>query len=99
MRTPLVITAAHSRDFLDEVIDERSKENPEFPDLVGAALERRAVRPEGGGGGSRTEADCRARDASARSVTDERLRRPWINAECTRGGDASLMVTSDVTDV
>ncbi len=57
MRTPLAITAADSRDFLDEIIDERSEQNPEFPDLVGAAPKRRAVRPEGGG--SSIEADCR----------------------------------------
>lgn len=57
MRTPLVITAADSRDFLDEIIDERSKQNPEFPDLVGSALERRAVRPEGGVAAPRPAAD------------------------------------------
>lgn len=34
------------RDFLDEIVDERRERNPEFPDLVQAALERRVVRLE-----------------------------------------------------
>ena len=38
--------SADQRDFLDEILDERSERNPEFTDLVLAALERRAVRPE-----------------------------------------------------
>jgi hypothetical protein len=37
---------ANRPDFLDETFDERSNQNPEFPDLVRAALERRAARPE-----------------------------------------------------
>jgi len=36
------------RDFLDEIVDERKKRNREFPDLIQAALERRAARPEPG---------------------------------------------------
>jgi hypothetical protein len=31
-------------DFLDEIVDERSKQNPQFPDHVRAALEARAAR-------------------------------------------------------
>jgi hypothetical protein len=38
--------SADRRDFLDEIVDERRERNPEFPDLVQAALERRAARPE-----------------------------------------------------
>jgi hypothetical protein len=33
-------------DFLDEILDERSKRNSDFPDLVQAALERRAASHE-----------------------------------------------------
>ena len=34
-----------AKDFLDEVIDERSKRNPDFPEMVEAALKaRRLVR-------------------------------------------------------
>ena len=40
--------SADQRDFLDEIVDERRERNPEFPDLVQAALERRAARPEPG---------------------------------------------------
>jgi hypothetical protein len=40
--------SADRRDFLDEIVDERRERNPEFPDLVQAALERRAARPEPG---------------------------------------------------
>jgi hypothetical protein len=39
-------TRADRRDFLDEILDERREQNPEFPELVRAALERRATRPE-----------------------------------------------------
>ena len=39
------VTAMASRlDFLDEIVDERSKQNPQFPDHVRAALEARAAR-------------------------------------------------------
>jgi hypothetical protein len=48
VRTPLVTMSADRRDFLDEIIDERRERNPEFPDLVQAALERRAPHPERG---------------------------------------------------
>jgi hypothetical protein len=34
------------QDFLDEIIDERGRRNPEFLDLVQAALDRRMARPE-----------------------------------------------------
>jgi ribosome-binding protein aMBF1 (putative translation factor) len=34
------------RDFLDEIIGERSERNPEFPDLVEAALRRRQLLRE-----------------------------------------------------
>lgn len=37
---------ADRRDFLDEIIDERSERNPEFPDLVEAALRRRQLLRE-----------------------------------------------------
>jgi ribosome-binding protein aMBF1 (putative translation factor) len=37
---------ANRRDFLDEIIDERSERNPEFPDLVEAALRRRQLLRE-----------------------------------------------------
>ena len=37
---------ANRRDFLDEIIDERSERNPEFPDLVDAALRRRQLLRE-----------------------------------------------------
>jgi ribosome-binding protein aMBF1 (putative translation factor) len=37
---------ANRRDFLDEIIDERSERNPEFPDLVEAALRRRKLLRE-----------------------------------------------------
>jgi len=40
------ILLADQRDFLDEIVDERRERNPEFPDLVRAALERRAAGPE-----------------------------------------------------
>jgi hypothetical protein len=33
-------------DFLDEIVDERGRRNPEFPDLVEAALDRRTAPPE-----------------------------------------------------
>jgi hypothetical protein len=38
--------SADRRDFLDEIIDERRTRNPEFPDLVQAALECRVARRE-----------------------------------------------------
>jgi len=31
------------KDFLDEVVDERSRANPNFPELVDSALERREL--------------------------------------------------------
>ena len=37
---------ANRRDFLDEIIDERSERNAEFPDLVEAALRRRQLLRE-----------------------------------------------------
>jgi len=37
---------ANRRDFLDEIIDERSERSPEFPDLVEAALRRRQLLRE-----------------------------------------------------
>ncbi len=37
---------ANRRDFLDEIIDERSERNPEFADLVEAALRRRQLLRE-----------------------------------------------------
>jgi ribosome-binding protein aMBF1 (putative translation factor) len=37
---------ANQREFLDEIIDERSERNPEFPDLVEAALRRRQLLRE-----------------------------------------------------
>jgi len=37
---------AKRRDFLDEIIDERSERNAEFPDLVEAALRRRQLLRE-----------------------------------------------------
>ena len=33
-------------DFLDEIIDERAEQNPEFPELVEAAIRRRALLRE-----------------------------------------------------
>ncbi len=35
-----------ARDFLDEIVDERSAHNPEFPELVAAAVRRRALLRE-----------------------------------------------------
>jgi hypothetical protein len=58
---------ARHRDFLDEIVDERSKRNRQFPDLVQAALERRVAR---------RKTDVAAKDrrppgrASARSATE-----------------------------
>ena len=37
---------AKRRDFLDEIVDERNKRNPEFPDLVEAVLRRRQLLRE-----------------------------------------------------
>jgi ribosome-binding protein aMBF1 (putative translation factor) len=37
---------AKRRDFLDEIVDERNRRNPEFPDLVEAALRRRQLLRE-----------------------------------------------------
>ena len=37
---------ANRRDFLDEIIDERSARNAEFPELVEAALRRRQLLRE-----------------------------------------------------
>jgi ribosome-binding protein aMBF1 (putative translation factor) len=34
---------ARRRDFLDEIVNERSERNPEFPELVEAALRRRQL--------------------------------------------------------
>lgn len=34
------------RDLLDEIIDERTAQNPEFPELVAAAVRRRALLRE-----------------------------------------------------
>ena len=34
------------QDFLDELIDERTEQNPEFPELVEAAIRRRALLRE-----------------------------------------------------
>jgi ribosome-binding protein aMBF1 (putative translation factor) len=37
---------ARRKDFLDEIVDERSARNPEFPELVEAALRRRQLMRE-----------------------------------------------------
>jgi ribosome-binding protein aMBF1 (putative translation factor) len=37
---------ANRRDFFDEIVDERTERNPEFPDLVEAALRRRQLLRE-----------------------------------------------------
>jgi ribosome-binding protein aMBF1 (putative translation factor) len=37
---------ANRKDFLDEIVDERSTRNPEFPELVEAALRRRQLLRE-----------------------------------------------------
>jgi transcriptional regulator with XRE-family HTH domain len=37
---------ANRPDFLDEIVDERSERNPEFPDLVEAAVRRRQLLRE-----------------------------------------------------
>jgi ribosome-binding protein aMBF1 (putative translation factor) len=37
---------AKRRDFLDEIVDERSERNTEFPDLVESALRRRQLLRE-----------------------------------------------------
>lgn len=34
---------SHPKDFLDEIVDERTQRNPGFPDLVDAALRRRQL--------------------------------------------------------
>ncbi len=34
------------KDFLDEIVDERTKRNPDFPELVQAALRRRQLLRE-----------------------------------------------------
>jgi ribosome-binding protein aMBF1 (putative translation factor) len=39
-------TVANRTDFLDELIEERSRQNPEFPGLVEAALRRRQLLRE-----------------------------------------------------
>jgi hypothetical protein len=49
--------SADQRDFLDEIVGECSERNPEFPDLVLAALGRRAVCPEPGISGPGPAAD------------------------------------------
>lgn len=66
-------------DFLDEIVDERRERNPEFSDLVQAALERRAARadPAVAAGPRPTQR------LSARSTTDEPPRR-------RRGGAKAL---------
>jgi hypothetical protein len=48
---------ADPRDFLDEIVDERSERNAEFPVLVQAALERRAALRERGEAGPGPAAD------------------------------------------
>ncbi|MFL5955240.1 MAG: helix-turn-helix domain-containing protein [Gaiellaceae bacterium] len=37
---------ANRKDFLDEIVAERTKRNPEFPELVDAALRRRELLRE-----------------------------------------------------
>jgi len=37
---------ANKKDFLDEIVAERSRKNPEFPELVDAALRRRQLLRE-----------------------------------------------------
>ena len=37
---------ANRPDFIDEIVDERTERNPEFPDLVEAALRRRRLLRE-----------------------------------------------------
>jgi hypothetical protein len=69
---------AKRRDFLDEIVDERSKQNPEFLDLAQAALERRAACPEravAGHPGGRP-----IQGGSARSATDEPASRRCLGA-------------------
>jgi hypothetical protein len=44
MPSATVTAMANRPDFLDEIVDERSTANPQFPDLVQAALEARAAR-------------------------------------------------------
>jgi hypothetical protein len=50
-------TRADRRDFLDEILDERRERNPEFADLVRAALERRASHAEPAGAAPGPAAD------------------------------------------
>jgi hypothetical protein len=35
--------ALRDKDFLDEIVDERRSQNPEFPELIDAAVDRRRV--------------------------------------------------------
>ena len=37
---------SHPKDFLDEIVEERTQRNPDFPDLVDAALRRRQLLRE-----------------------------------------------------
>jgi hypothetical protein len=48
---------AKQRDLLDEIVNERSKQNPEFSALVQAALERRMANPEGAEAAHKPAAD------------------------------------------
>ena len=64
----IVAAVADRRDFLDEIVDERSKRNPEFLELVQVALKGRELRR-----GHATAAQDRrhTRRTSAGSATDQ----------------------------
>jgi hypothetical protein len=67
MPAATVTAMANRGDFLDEIVDERSKQNPQFPDRVQAALEaRRARRRRAVAARDRQP----TRRTSARSATD-----------------------------
>jgi hypothetical protein len=68
---------AQRRGFLHEIVDERSRQNPEFLDLVQAALEHRAARPER----AAAQPDRRPTRASARSATGEPQSRRRFDTE------------------
>lgn len=54
------------KDFLDEIVDGRAKDNPDFPEMVQAALERRQLLRE--------LAKRRAESGITQQVVAERMR-------------------------
>lgn len=71
------------RDFLDEVIADRSRRNPQFPDLVAEAERRRAIA-------SRLAKERQARGLSQTIVAAKMRTAASVISKLESGGDVKL---------